>query len=153
VAGIQERKTIVYEFYWLHTKLLLIMWLRTPPPNIATQFINRLHELLDESPHPVYIISDLRRGRIIDGKILAQLGQLTQHKNWAGSTAFSQNPISNMFANTFQKTLKDGQERNLIFDKPEDAISFLGSLDAEIVSEIDWQAVLTGNLKAGTGDA
>ena len=89
-----------------------------------------------------YFISDLRRGQIVDVCIIHQLGALTRHTNWAGSTAFSQSPISKLFLGSFRKMVT-ASEKNMTFNLPEDAIAFLEVLSPNLTSEVDWPQILS----------
>jgi hypothetical protein len=61
-----------------------------------------MHDMLDSAPQPLYFLSDLRKGRIVGMRAIAELGKCTQHPKWAGSTAFTQNPISRLFVDSFR---------------------------------------------------
>lgn len=135
----------MYEFRFLTDDLLLITWKQTPPPQIAKTFLADLKQLLDDIQQPVYILSDLRKGRIIDLNTLKNLGKLTQHPNWAGSTAFSENPMSVMFSNIFAKGQHVKSEKNKVFDQLEDALGFLEALQPGVTRDVDWQSVLNLN--------
>jgi hypothetical protein len=137
-----EVNTMSYTLTHLTSQLILVSWRRTPIADEAKAFIQALQELLDTTTHPLYFISDLRRGRIVDVRIIHQLSQLTQHANWAGSTAFSQNPISKIFLGSFQRLLNSTSDKNVTFDHPEDAIAFIDDLCPGLKREVDWQTVL-----------
>src|SRR5690606_15537960 len=120
----------------------------TPRPNsgVDAQFLAELQKLLDEAPKPQYFISDLRRGRITDMRSIRQLSQLTKHKNWAGSSAFSQDPITGILVQSF-RTFSPGQRdaNDEIQTTPADALRFLSELKPGITDGIDWDAVINAD--------
>lgn len=130
-----------YAVSHLNSRLVMIVWTRTPLPNEAKDFIHDLQTLLDKATEPLYFISDLRRGQIVDVRIIHQLSALTKHANWAGSTAFSQSPISKLFLGSFRKMVT-ASDKNMTFDRPEDAIAFLEALSPELTAAVDWPHVL-----------
>jgi hypothetical protein len=144
-----EVNSMSYTLTHLTPRLVLITWRRTPIADEAKAFIQSLQDILDQASEPLYFISDLRRGRIVDVRIIHQLSQLTEHPHWAGSTAFSQNPISKIFLGSFQRLLTTTSDKNTTFDQPEDAIAFLEHLSPHVGEAVDWAHVLnnsTGNL-------
>jgi len=132
----------MYEFKWLNERLLLITWLQTPPPKVAHTFIEDLRDLVYSAENPFYILSDLRRGRIIDLRLVNEIAELSQHKNFAGSAAVSEGSISNLFTKTFEKSGQVKRETNMIFDRAEEAIGFLESLEPNLTQDIDWVTIL-----------
>lgn len=127
----------------LTPRLVMFVWLRTPLPEEAKDFIHTLQTILDNADEPLYFISDLRRGQIVDVRIIHQLSALTKHANWAGSTAFSQSPISKLFLGSFRKMVT-ASDKNMTFDRPEDAIAFLEALCPDLTSAVDWTQILSG---------
>jgi hypothetical protein len=125
----------------LSPRLVMVVWLRTPLPHEAKDFIQTLQTLLDKADEPQYFISDLRRGQIVDVRIIHQLSALTKHANWAGSTAFSQSPISKLFLGSFRKMVT-ASDKNMTFDLPEDAIAFLEALSPVLTSAVNWPLAL-----------
>jgi hypothetical protein len=126
----------------LNPHLTMIVWMRTPLPAEAKDFIHTLQTILDTADEPQYFISDLRRGQIVDVRIIHQLSALTKHANWAGSTAFSQSPISKLFLGSFRKMV-NASDKNMSFDLPEDAIAFLEALSPNLTSSLDWPHILS----------
>jgi hypothetical protein len=132
-----------YRFVPLNDRLILIAWSRTPNNTEATQYIRDLTTRLDQAAQPLYFISDMRRGRIIDIHIIRRLSNLSRHANWAGSTAFTQNPISQIFGDTYQKMVAHKVESNLIFDEPAQAIAYLETLCPGLTADINWADYLS----------
>jgi len=143
---------MVYHFTTLHQTLIYITWKRTPSTENGKAFIQALQQILDQANAPLYFISDLRHGQIVDIRIIHQLIGLTQHPNWAGSTAFSQNPISRLFLGSFHKMLPAGLDKNATFDRPEEAIAFLEHLCPGLTSSVNWPYILEAESR-GTAEA
>jgi hypothetical protein len=137
-----------YQIIRLSDELVYIRWYRTPRINsgVDAQFLADLQKLLDEATTPQYFISDLRRGRITDMRSIRMLGQLTQHKNWAGSSAFSQDPITGILVQSF-RAFSPGQRdvNDEIQTTPADALRFLDQLKPGIIDGIDWDAVINAD--------
>jgi hypothetical protein len=133
-----------YSILKLSAELFYIRWLSSAKENThpEKEFIPELSSLLDKSPHPVYFISDLRKGRIMTVNVLNQLATLSHHKNWAGSTAFSSDPIASIFVGTFSKLAKQKSEHREIYTTPEESLAYLESLKAGLTQDIDWNSVL-----------
>lgn len=133
-----------YTFTRLNQHLVLITWLRSPRSDEAVQYITDLTRLLDDSPDPVYFISDMRKGRIMEMNIIRRLSELAQHSHWAGSTAFTETSLSRMFGENYRRmVVADKVERNKIFREPEQAVAYLETLCPGLAAEVDWDAVLT----------
>jgi len=124
-------------------QLVYITWLRNPTDAETQQFLQDLNKILGNATQAQYFISDLRRGRIMSVRAINQLSQFTQHKHWGGSTAFSQNPISKMFAGNFHRMSRDN-EHNSMFDQPEQAIAFLEALQPGLTSGVQWSELIGG---------
>lgn len=132
-----------YSIQKLTPELVYIKWHKTPTMNsaIPAQFIHELKQVLANTEVPMYFISDLRLGRLISIRAVNQLSALTAHENWAGSTAFSQDPLTAVFVNSFLK-MSNVKSKNELFEKFEDAIAFLLALKPDIADGVDWEAVL-----------
>jgi hypothetical protein len=131
-----------YHLMALNSRLIFITWERSPTHNEAQAFLHNLERWLNHATQPLYFISDLRQGRIVDIRVINQLGQLTKHPNWGGSTAFSQSPLSKIFVGSFQKMAHSAKETNSFFDMPEQAINFLEVIAPGVTQDIDWHAIL-----------
>lgn len=128
----------------LNDELVFIRWYRTPAAHSGCedQFLAELECLLNESPVPMFFISDLRKGRIANVRSIQRLGALTRHKNWAGSTAFSKDPVTSLLVRSFQMFARTAQSKNEIQTTPEEALSFIESLKPGVTNGIDWTKVL-----------
>jgi len=134
-----------YTIYRLKDNLLYILWSRTPTITEAQQYVAKLQRILDaQQETDLYFMSDLRRGRIIDIRVIQMLSRLSQHERWGGSVAFTTDPVSRSFVNIFQNMITEHKERNMMFTEFEMAYSFLEQLEPGITQDIDWTALLDG---------
>ncbi|MEO0563704.1 MAG: hypothetical protein AAF125_16480, partial [Chloroflexota bacterium] len=121
-----------YTIQTLKTNLIYIRW--TDTPQIGSQeesaFITELQSLLDGAPAPLYLLSDLRHGKIRNAKALRQLGELTSHKNMAGSTAFTSDPVTKLMVGVFEQYARQMRRsmQNQTWETPEKAIAYLEQL-------------------------
>ena len=139
-----------YHFHALSVDLYLIRWDRVPTSAEATRFIDDHVRLLDEARHPLYFISDLRRGYIHEVAIVRQLARLVEHPNYGGSTAFGNRsrPIAGVFVSLFWHFARDRNpaEQDDMWPTPGEAIRQLEEMKPGITDGIDWQAVVEGRL-------
>lgn len=133
---------MIYQIQQLKSQLFYIQWFTTPNAKASREFLEELQNLVDVSSEGVYFISDLRKGRIVDVKTLQRLGVLSQNPHWLGSVAFSENPMSNIFANTYHRMLTNNKDRNLIVKEADKALAFLETLQEGITSGIEWEVIL-----------
>ena len=136
-----------YECIELKPNLYLLRWRRTPSVGapVEEKFLTELRDILNNAKTPVYFISDLRKGKLLNALTLRELGLLTQHPKWGGSTAFSADPVTNLVVNVFKRYTKGGStynSRDLTWEKPVDAITYLESLEPSITEDVDWQSVI-----------
>lgn len=133
-----------YKIARLTDELVFIRWYRTPATHAdcEARYLTELERLLNESPVPLYFISDLRQGRIANVRTIQKLGALTQHKNWAGSTAFSKDPITSMLVRSFKSFATSGTSRNEMQTTPEQALSFIETLKPGLTEGIEWDKIL-----------
>lgn len=133
---------MVYNIHSMSEKLIWISWERTPTSQEAGDFLNQLKKLLDDADGLIYFISDLRRGRIIDMRVIQQLGALSAHPNWGGSSAFTESPISKLFVGNFQRMVVKDAGKNSMFDQPEQALAFLEALEPGLTENIAWNEMI-----------
>ncbi|HEX2907629.1 MAG TPA: hypothetical protein VHO69_12245 [Phototrophicaceae bacterium] len=133
-----------YQIKKLTDELIFIQWRQTPTVNseVENQYLKELEQLLTAAPQPVYFLSDLRSGRIVNLRAIRRLGELTQHRNWAGSTAFSKDPITSLLVRSFQSYAQKSPSKNEMQTTPEEALSFLEALKPGLTEGIDWPTVL-----------
>ena len=129
---------MVYNIRAMNKQLFFISWKYTPNSKEAGDFVKDIEKLLDAAADLIYFISDLRRGRIIDTRIIQQLSALSEHPNWGGSSAFTQDAISKIFVSNFRRMIIKGQEKNSMFDRPEQALTFLESIEPGLTKDIPW---------------
>ncbi|MCC6612879.1 MAG: hypothetical protein IT320_05325 [Anaerolineae bacterium] len=130
-----------YRVRKLSEKLYYIRWLQRPSAVEGYEFIEDLRDLLDEVSQPIYFISDLRKGQITDVQVLRQLGDLTKHEHWAGSTAFSELIASKVFVNVFTSLAQ--QRTREIWPTAQEALAYLESVAPGVTADIDWDNVLS----------
>lgn len=130
---------MIYEIKAIKPTLFLITWNGYPSNGEAAQFIRELTALLNNAKEALYFISDLRKGCIVNVRMVSQLVALTQHPKWGGSTAFSKQPISRIFLNSFERLLPEAKGDNNTFEHPEEAISYLEMLAPELTKDVNWQ--------------
>jgi len=130
-----------YDTSFLHPQLLFIVWKRNPLLSETKNFLKTIQESLSNTTQPLYFMSDLRHGRIMDIRAISELGKLSEHALWGGGTAFSQSPTTRIFVSNFQQRSQN-KERNLFFNTPEESIHFLTGMIPDIISQIDWQAII-----------
>lgn len=134
-----------YKIVQLTSELVYIKWLRFAEDAQYVEeqhIITDLRQLLDNTSCPLYVLSDLRGGRITEVTRLKQLAALTHHPNFGGSAAFAKDPLSTIFAGVFRQLTRNNQQNPEIYELPEEAIGFLESLKPGLTTTIDWAAVL-----------
>lgn len=139
--------TAFYTLKFLSDELVFVKWykIRKETMKPEVDFTTELHHLLEQSPHPLYFISDLRLARIVDVGILQQLGKLTKHRQYGGGVAFSEDIISTIFVNLFSKFAADPKKgESVMYKTAEEALAHLEKLKPGLTQEIDWNAVFAG---------
>ncbi|MFP4322685.1 MAG: hypothetical protein ACLFTK_09540 [Anaerolineales bacterium] len=102
-----------------------------------------IQKILDEATVPQYFLSDLRRGRIGNVKVLHRLSKIADHPLWGGGASFSQDPLTSMFVEVFAGFVKTAAQRSDgIFNSPEEAIAHLDSLRPGLAESIQWATVI-----------
>lgn len=137
---------VTYEIRKLTDELVLITWFRSPVPNSQDEhnYIEELRSMLDTSENELYFISDLRLGRIMGAKTLQRLGDLSHHANWAGSTAFSQNPVTSLFVRNFAVSGRNVDMKDELKKTLDEALNYLETLKPGITRSIDWDSIISG---------
>jgi len=133
-----------YRLQALTEELIFIKWYRVAGKATKSkgQFIDDLTQLLDQAEAPIYFLSDLRQGRLVDVNIIQKLGGLTQHENYGGGSAFSKDVLSEIFVGLFSRFAAPKQGESVFYENFEDALAYLESLKAGLAQNIDWQTVL-----------
>ncbi len=133
-----------YRLQALTKELVYIKWYRLSKEETQSKihFIRDMEQLLDQAEAPLYFLSDLRQGRIVDVNLLQKLGGLTQHANYGGGSAFSKDVLSEIFVGLFSKFAAPKQGDSVFYENIEDALAYLESLKAGLAHNIDWNAVL-----------
>jgi hypothetical protein len=125
-------------------ELLFIKWYRSPSEDTKPQedYVDDLRARMDASEFPLYFLSDLREGRIMDVSIIQRLGRLTHHPNYGAGTAFSKDVFSSMFVGVFSRFAKPEKGESVFYDKMEDSLAYLESFKPGLAHDIDWGAAL-----------
>lgn len=129
----------------LSNELVYIRWYTSPPVGslINAQFLHEIDQLLVKTTTPLFFISDLRDGRIIDVRVLQQLAEYAKRPQWAGSTAFSKNPITALLVRSFKNFARVGTSKDEMQTTPEQALVYLESLKEGLTQNINWDEVLS----------
>lgn len=106
---------ITNEFYtirFLIPELLLIKWHQSPMQGAieGLVFIDVLSEILEKSKQPIYVLSDLTQGRLMDVVQIRQLAKLTHHPHYAGSVAFGGHYQTSVYGGLFATVANRGDE-------------------------------------------
>lgn len=132
-----------YVMRQLSDELIYIKWHTSATVGAPESgFIPDLTTAMDKADRPQFIISDLRQGRITDVNIIKLLAGLTKHRNYGGSTAFGNNPLSSIFVGTFSILANKKGDQKEMQDTPEAALIALEELKPGITHDIDWNALL-----------
>lgn len=137
----------MYEFKWLNEKLLYIKLNTDVSSEVTRLFIKEIYAQLNKRTIPFYILVDLRLGIISDQQVLSRIKFLTHHDRWAGSVAFHRDPVSDISNTTFQSINLCSQDKDRIFNIPEEALAHLESLESGLTDNIDWYDVLMTEVK------
>ena len=133
-----------YDLRQVSDELIFIKWYKaanehTRPEN---EYIDDLRQRIVTSPQPLYFLSDLRQGRIVDVGILQRLGSLTRHPNYGGGSAFSEDVVSSMFVGVFSK-FADAEKGSSVFYKTIDqALAYLEALKPGVTTTVDWEVFI-----------
>ena len=133
-----------YDLRQLTDELIFVKWYKTANEftRPESDYIDDLRKRLADAQQPLYFLSDLRTGRIIDVGILQKLGALTRHANYGGGSAFSEDVISSMFVGVFSK-FADAEKGSSVFYKTiDDALAYLEALKPEVTQSVDWQTFI-----------
>lgn len=133
-----------YDLRPLTDELIFVKWYKVA--NAFTrpevEYIDDLRQRLSESPHPLYFLSDLRAGRIMDVGILQKLGNLTRHANYGGGSAFSEDVVASMFVGIFSKFAAAEKGTSVFYKTIDDALGYLEALKPGVTSPVDWQSFI-----------
>ena len=133
-----------YDLRQLTDDLIFVKWYKTTNDFTRPEddYIEDLRKRLNDSPQPLYFLSDLRKGRIIDVGILQKLGALTRHVNYGGGSAFSDDVISSMFVGVFSKFASVEKGSSVFYKTIDDALAYLEALKPGVTAMVDWQTFI-----------
>lgn len=133
-----------YQITCVSHKLVFIRWLREPEEaKSEDQFIHDLKAVLDEAANPVYILSDLREGRLKNVDAIRKLaGLVAHHPHFAGGTSFSHDLYTPMFVNLYSKFSHQAKTVREIWPSLHEALNYLESLEPGITQGIEWESLV-----------
>ncbi len=140
----REDETMDYQINCVSDRLVYIRWLReSDDPAAEAPFLDDLKYILDTAQQPVYLLSDLREGRIDDAETLHRLAELTSaHPNYAGGTAFSQDAYTSMFVGIFARYAHHNRRTTELWPTFDMALNYLETLSPGITQNINWERLL-----------
>lgn len=136
-----------YKILMLNPNLYYIKWFEIPKPNstLMKNYFFELNAILDSEEHPVYFLSDLRDGHITNIHLLLQLARVLDHKNFGGCSYFSDKTAAARDVNMFRFVQSSGNSnKHILFSTPDEAITYLETMQDGITKQIDWDEVLNG---------
>jgi hypothetical protein len=133
-----------YNMSLLKPNLLYIKWNATPKAESEdeAQFLADLHFHLEQAKDKLFIISDLREGRIITIETLRQLSEFAQHPNWGGGTSFTDKPSTRLLAGMFSYFVHQVDRDEEAWRTPQEALAYLESLSPGLTKGLDWSFLL-----------
>jgi hypothetical protein len=133
-----------YQITCVSDKLVFIRWFRDPEETKSeNQFIHDLKAILDEVAHPVYILSDLREGRLKNVDVIRRLAVLVaHHPNFAGGTSFSHDLYTPLFVNLYSKFSHQDKTVKEMWSSLHDALNYLESLEPGVTQGIEWESLV-----------
>lgn len=132
---------MIYQIQLLNKNLVFIQWHAFPDEKQALQYIQDIQGMLDEAEQPLYFLSDLRKGYIIQAHIIRKLSQFTQHPKFGGATSISRNNAINPILRLW-KLFSSNKNTSDTWTNLEDAVQYLETLKPGLMQGIDWQEVM-----------
>lgn len=132
-----------YKMQLLKSDLLLIRWHSEPLEGYRPEanYLGDFRKYLDEATQPIYVLSDLRHGKITDVRILQQLGRLTFHTNYGSGTAFSDDMGAEIYVGVFSRFAARPKREEGVHSSLAEALAYLESLKAGVTEGADWENV------------
>jgi hypothetical protein len=137
----QEGTMSDYLVQKLSDELIYIRWHQTPGDKSRRDYLKDIQQLLDETTHPLYFISDLRHGRISDLNTLRALIKILDTDKYGGSSSFCEDPTTRFLAGAFEAFTGTIEGKDKTCDTPDEAVAFLETLKPGLTEHIDWKAV------------
>ncbi|HRE49273.1 MAG TPA: hypothetical protein PLD47_16220 [Aggregatilineales bacterium] len=131
-----------YEIRRLTSDLIFVRWNSIATEEEGFHYVNELRHIMEESPHKLYFISDLRKGYIENVNVLHRLGALTKSEQFGGGTAFSHQFSASLFVGVFARLARRFSRTDQFYNTFSEAIAFLEKLKPGVTQGIDWQAIL-----------
>ena len=130
-----------YEFRYVADNLVLIRWYRVATQMDSEKYLKELTNTVENAPHPLYFLSDLRQGHITSARVLQVMGRLTQNPNWAGGIALVEQLSAEVFVRLFGRFAVP-EMRGFIFDDIQEALQRLEAWQEGITVGHDWDNLL-----------
>jgi hypothetical protein len=125
----------------LHSNLVYIELTANPTPIDYNDYVRQVNQILKSATEPVYFLVDFRQSITSNVSTIRRLAELTKHRNFGASIAFSSDHVRQVYANLFAALAAQGQSRNFYQDA-QAAIDALEALKPGLTTGVDWQAVL-----------
>lgn len=134
-----------YRITRVSNKMVFIRWFGEPENTKSEdQFIHELKAVLDEADNPVYILSDLREGRLKNVEAIRKLADLVEHHpNFSGGTSFSHDIYTPLFVGLYSKFSHQDKTVREIWPSLQEALSYLESLAPGVTQNIDWDRLIS----------
>ncbi len=136
---------MTYEIRRLTDNLVYITWHTSPALGSSeeSRFLRDVRDILTTAQQPQYFLSDLRKGRITNVKMLHRISKLAEQPTWGGGASFSQDPLTSMFVEMFAEFVQSTAQRSDgIFDTLEDAIAHLDGLCPGMADSVNWAEIV-----------
>jgi hypothetical protein len=132
-----------YEITELKENFLYVRWSpkETPKSQPQARYIADLRSRFDAAKQPIYVLSDLRFGKITDVHLLQQLGKLTYHPNFGGGTAFTADVSAMLYVGVFLRFAAHTKREDGLHTTLAEALAYIESLKAGLTEGIDWEKV------------
>ncbi len=133
-----------YDLRQVTDELIFIKWYKTAHEltRPETDYIDDLIQRIKGAQQPIYFLSDLREGRIVDTGILQKLGSLTRHPNYGGGSAFSEDILASMFVGVFSKFAGVEKGSSVFYKTFDEARAYLEALKPGVTSSVDWKTFI-----------
>jgi hypothetical protein len=142
------RENPYYQISFVNHELVFVKWFQTPPQACEDTeiFIEELKAILKDAQNPIYILSDLTQGQIVDVVAIRKLARITKAQQYGGSVAFGSDTKTAVYGGLFATVAHRADE---IQPDLSSAIEVLQTLKSDILSTGD-EAVLVAlhNAKA-----
>lgn len=132
-----------YEIHQLRENLLLVRWTPKATPNSQPEanYIADLRSRFDAATQLVYVLSDLRYGKITDVYTLRELGKLTYHPKFGGGAAWATDISTTFYVGVFSRFAAPSKREDGAHARLSDALADLERRQPGLTDGIDWDAI------------